>query len=231
MNMPSPDRNGRLHAVRRVGLIGQVTEELRAKITAGEWTVGAKIPTEGELAEMTGTGRNTVREAVQALVYDGLLERRQGSGTYVTATSSLGSALAKHIGPAQRRDILELRQALDVTASSLAARRRDSADVELLTAAAERRRTAWRTGAVNEQVAADLALHRAIVVAAHNPLYLEVYDSLVDTMREEIESNIVHGENDHNEEHDELVLAVVAGDDEKAGRIAHSLLTQLLASL
>src|SRR4051794_34097626 len=75
-----------LRAARRSGLIDQVIEQLRGQIESGRWAVGNRIPTEAELAASTGTSRNTVREAVQSLVHAGLLERRQGSGTYVLAS-------------------------------------------------------------------------------------------------------------------------------------------------
>ena len=74
-----------------------------------------------QLTELTGTGRNTVREAVQALVHAGMLERRQGSGTYDIAASDVGGTLGKYFADAHERDVLELRQALDVTAAALAA--------------------------------------------------------------------------------------------------------------
>ncbi|WP_169814177.1 MFS transporter [Nocardia mexicana] len=153
-----------MQPVRRTSLIAQVTEQLRAEIRSGRWPVGSRIPTEPELTELTGTGRNTVREAVQALVHAGMLERRQGSGTYVIATSDLGGTLAKYFADAVERDILELRQALDTQAARLAAQRRDDADIANLLRLLEERRQAWdenNPGAIE----ADVELHRAIVVA------------------------------------------------------------------
>ncbi len=55
-----------MQAAQRSTLISQVTAQLRAEVSEGRWAVGMKIPPEPELAELTGTGRNTVREAVQA---------------------------------------------------------------------------------------------------------------------------------------------------------------------
>lgn len=50
----------------------------------GELTPGAAIPPERELAASLGVSRPTLRSAVDELVSDGYLERRQGSGTYVS---------------------------------------------------------------------------------------------------------------------------------------------------
>ncbi|MBN1554745.1 MAG: substrate-binding domain-containing protein [Phycisphaerae bacterium] len=58
-------------------------EKLLQRILRGAYSVGQKIPTEPALVEDLGISRNTIREAVASLVHDGLLERRQGSGTYV----------------------------------------------------------------------------------------------------------------------------------------------------
>src|SRR4051794_2993381 len=84
-----------LRTARRAGLIEQVIDQLREQILAGTWPIGGRIPTESELAQLTGTSRNTVREAVQSLVHAGLLERRQGSGTYVLAASELAGAVSR----------------------------------------------------------------------------------------------------------------------------------------
>lgn len=78
---------------RRAGLSDQVIAELRNQITSGEWPVGSRIPTEPELVEQLGVARNTVREAVRALAHNGLLDIRQGSGTYVIATSELAGVM------------------------------------------------------------------------------------------------------------------------------------------
>ncbi|MFA3874139.1 GntR family transcriptional regulator [Streptomyces sp. MMCC 100] len=60
-----------------------VADVLRARILAGEWEVGARLPSRARLAEEYGVGRNVVQRAVDRLVVDGLLEGRAGSGTYV----------------------------------------------------------------------------------------------------------------------------------------------------
>src|SRR6187549_2722563 len=118
-----------LRAARRAGLIEQVIDQLREQILAGTWSIGSRIPTEAELAASTGTSRNTVREAVQSLVHAGLLERRQGSGTYVLASSELAGAVSRRVALASNRDVLEVRRALEVGAARLAAVRRTDEDI------------------------------------------------------------------------------------------------------
>lgn len=66
-------------------LFENVAGQLRLRIDAGEWRTGDRLPTEKALAEQFSVGLNTVRRAVEVLVGEGLVVRKQGSGTYVTA--------------------------------------------------------------------------------------------------------------------------------------------------
>jgi GntR family transcriptional regulator len=62
----------------------QIAARLRAQIVAGEYAPGSRVPSEHELAERFQVGRPTVRQATELLVREQVLERRRGSGTYVT---------------------------------------------------------------------------------------------------------------------------------------------------
>jgi GntR family transcriptional regulator len=68
----------------RVPLYHQLADILLARIRAGEYPSGARIPSEPELARTFGIGRPTVRQATELLIRRQRLERRRGSGTYVT---------------------------------------------------------------------------------------------------------------------------------------------------
>ncbi|GAA1016321.1 hypothetical protein GCM10009551_104690 [Nocardiopsis tropica] len=159
-----------MQPVRRQTLIAQVTEQLRAEIASGRWPVGSRIPTETELRELTGTARNTVREAVQALVHAGMLERRQGSGTYVLSACA-SSALGDYFAAARDTDLLELREALDVTAAGLAAQRRDEEDIAELRRLLAHRNALWSPervaeGNQEEAVRTDLAMQRGMAASS-----------------------------------------------------------------
>ncbi|MDR2280138.1 MAG: FadR family transcriptional regulator [Gordonia sp. (in: high G+C Gram-positive bacteria)] len=214
-----------MQTIKRQSLIAQVTDQLRAEIASGRWSVGDRIPTEPALCDMTGTARNTVREAVQSLVHAGLLERRQGSGTYVIATDEQEVAFTDFFAAARRQDLMELREALEVTAAGLAARRRDESDIHALRAAQELRNRAW-TGVVDLDVAVDTdaQLHRAIVAASHNDVYLEFYDSLLPALRQSVAQRDVASGPSYTDLHDAVVDAVVAGDENVARVAARDLL-------
>ncbi len=68
-----------------IPLYYQLYQVLLAKILRSEWQSGAAIPTEKELSEQYDLSRTTVRQALQQLVLDGYLLRRQGQGTFVTS--------------------------------------------------------------------------------------------------------------------------------------------------
>ena len=70
-------------------LASQVEDALMDDILNKPVPIGEKIPNEYELAEMYGVGRSTIRETVKSLVSKGILEVRQGSGTYVIGTDTL----------------------------------------------------------------------------------------------------------------------------------------------
>jgi DNA-binding FadR family transcriptional regulator len=192
-------------------LVDKAIEALRAEIAAGSWPVGEKIPTEPELAETLGVGRNSLREAIRALVHAGLLETRQGDGTYVTATSDLAGAIRRRVGRAQLLEIFELRRALEVEAARLAALRRTDADLAELDRLLAARERASRAEDLSEFVELDVALHRAIVSAAHNAMLTELYDDFVSALRDAVGSTASAGAREIHA-HDALVAAIHAGD-------------------
>lgn len=61
----------------------QIHDQIREEIEKGKWEVGDRLPSERELAIAFGVSRMTLRQAVQALADEGILERKIGSGTYV----------------------------------------------------------------------------------------------------------------------------------------------------
>lgn len=227
----TPEREVAMHPIKRTGLVSQVIDMIRAEIESGAWAVGQRIPTEPELMLLTGTGRNTVREAVQSLAHTGMLERRQGSGTYVMADSIVSGAVRRRVDQAQRQDLLEVRRALDVTAATLAAGRRTEADIARLREHIAVMEDLSERGMITEYARADAALHQAIVATTHNSLYLDVYQTLIPTMELDIEDEIIRQGSTHLDEHAALVESIVAGDADGAAIIARGFLDIRLGTL
>ncbi|MBS9338521.1 GntR family transcriptional regulator [Fructobacillus sp. M2-14] len=61
----------------------EIHNEIRQRIAAGEWKTNKRLPAERELAASFDVSRMTLRQAIQTLVDEGILERRVGSGTFV----------------------------------------------------------------------------------------------------------------------------------------------------
>ncbi|MFD5327856.1 FadR/GntR family transcriptional regulator [Streptomyces sp. NPDC127092] len=208
---------------RRSGLSDQVISQLRNQITSGEWPVGTRIPTEPELVEQLGVARNTVREAVRALAHNGLLDIRQGSGTYVVATSELAGVMHRRFAGSDPRDVAELRSTLESSAARLAARRRTDRDLKQIDALLLRREAVWATGDAEEFVTVDAAFHHAVVVASHNEVLTELYADLGHVLRDWLRGDVGRELRPENHmDHARLVEAIREGDAERAAAEAAS---------
>ena len=65
----------------RATLSEQVAKQLAARITAGDWKPGEKLPSEAELCKALGVGRSSLREALTSLAFIGLIRVRAGGGS------------------------------------------------------------------------------------------------------------------------------------------------------
>ncbi len=205
------------------GLFDRVVAQLRHQITSGAWPVGSRIPTEPELVQRLEVARNTVREAVRALAHNGLLDIRQGSGTYVVATSELAGVMQRRFATADQSDVIELRGALEATAAGLAAGRRTEEDLRRLDALLARREEAWASGDRDAFVDADAAFHLAVVAASRNEVLAELYADLGavirDSLRDHFSAELPAGE---YMDHALLLDAIRAGAADTAAAEAAS---------
>jgi DNA-binding FadR family transcriptional regulator len=170
MTLTAPTRASTLSA--------QVARQLEQLITSGEWPVGKRIPAESELVAQLGLSRNTLREALRSLVHTGMLEARVGDGTYVSALSELQTPFVRRVNRARLEDAVELRAVLERSAAGLAARRCDARRAARLRKLVAALRVASRSSDRPAFIAADSALHAAILACARNALLAEVYEHL-----------------------------------------------------
>src|SRR5688500_15189976 len=126
-----PRQKKSLEQIPRVSLVDTIVARLRAEIQNGTWPIGTKIPTEATLVETLGVSRPSVREGVRSLVQLGLLESRQGDGTYVVADDEM--ALLKQVfAHAVEAEVVAVRRALDAMAAREAAAHRTLGDLRQL---------------------------------------------------------------------------------------------------
>ena len=166
-----------MEAVERRPLAQQVVERLRALLGGDEFPVGTRLPTEPELMARFGVGRSTVREAVRVLAHLGMVEVRQGDGTYVRAPAREGDAesLAARLRRARLAEVLQVREILEPAIAGLAAANRDEGDLTRLRSLLDQEDAARAEGNVAGRLAAGLAFHHALADASHNGVLADLY--------------------------------------------------------
>jgi DNA-binding GntR family transcriptional regulator len=82
----------------RRSLRHSLAQELRARIQRGDWRPGDRLPSEPELARLQTVSRSSMRAAIAMLEEEGYVDRRRGSGTYVTHRPAPPNDLARNIG-------------------------------------------------------------------------------------------------------------------------------------
>lgn len=224
-----------LQATPRSNLVGTVIEQMEELIAAGEWPVGEKIPPEPVLVDRLGVGRNTVREAVRALVHTEMLEPRQGDGTYVRAASGFGAAMQRRLRHARDLEAYEVRAALERDTARYAAQRRTEEDLSALREALAARDGAWSTADAAAFIEADMHFHRTVAAAARNSILADLYDQFSDGLRGTLQSVIGGPLPDavrHQfDAHAAIVDAIEARDPDAAERAALAHLNEAMEAL
>ena len=144
---------------------------LEQVLLRGQLPVGARLPSERDLATQLGVSRASVREAIHELLLKGLVARRPGRGTVVVDADGrgLGDSLLGVMLPASRdlRTILDFREAIEPPIAGRAALRATPADIRNLTAGLADMEKAH---APADYAALDRRFHYLVARATHNPL-------------------------------------------------------------
>lgn len=199
-----------------------VIQQIQEKISLGVFAPGAKIPTEPALMTQLGVGRSTVREAIRVLVSAGLLEVRQGDGTYVLAGTSDHEPLQYRLRRATAREIREVRRIIEIEAARLAAQNRTPADIEAMHGFLAKKKRAHAQNNTHGYVTADIAFHTAVATASGNSLLADLYRSFCSVFQDFLDELIAdRGVNAHQDRiHDGLLAAIAAQEPETAARFA-----------
>ena len=157
----------------RKSLPKQIAEMLEEQIRNSEYEIGDKLPPEPVLGEIFGVSRNTVREAIQSLTNSGLLETRQGDGTYVIAKERLQVEFFNIMSATTYQNIVEVRNLLEKHIALSAIRSATDGDLKKIREALEKRNHTG--GDIREATEADLNFHMAVAEATHNDIILNIY--------------------------------------------------------
>jgi len=173
-----------LQKINRQNVSDIVYQQLEACILEGTWKPGEKIPSENKLAEQMGVSRVTIRNALQRLSSIGLVEARQGGGTYVKMNDEGQTLLLlKPILMQTKPDVkyfLEYRLAIEPEIAALAAQRVLPEQMAQINSHLQAYEKAVQRGDMAAAEPADAALHYAIAVASHNPLIIKIYEIIKD---------------------------------------------------
>jgi DNA-binding FadR family transcriptional regulator len=163
-----------------------VIDHVKRMIATGELKAGDRLPIEKDLAAQLGVSRGSLREAVRSLATLGVLETRQGDGTYVTQLDP-GSLLRPlefwaGLQEATRSvDILAVRRVLETESAGLAAVRLSDAELDELESILAEIDAGLATGELGPEsfIDADAAFHRRIALASGNAALAALIDSLM----------------------------------------------------
>ena len=199
-----------------------VYEQLMENLIAGEWKPGDKLPSENELAAQLQVSRISVRSALQRLSSLGLVESRQGEGTFVCEFS--GAQYANNLIPlivferSDMQDLMEFRNILDSEIAALAALRATDTDIALLHQNYQRHMSA--EGDVTKCADYDSEFHCLLAAATHNALFHKVYQVFQPVFRKNMHQIVsIMGVSGARVNH-AAILAAVEQHDPEAARAA-----------
>lgn len=206
-----------LRPVRPGNAFEDTVERLLQTIRLGVLEPGESLPPERELAARLGVSRDTVREAIKSLAEAGYLVARRGryGGTFLAEALPAHTGAEASVTRAEIDDALRLREILEVGAARMAADR---------TLTSTERETLWsrladvRGAAPEDYRRLDSRLHLAVAEAAGSPSVVPLVAEnrmRVNQLLDQIpllSRNIAHSD----EQHEAIVLAILAGDCEGA---------------
>ena len=213
----------KLKAIRPNRMSDQVFDQLRELVFRGHLKPGEKIMPERNLAEQLGVSRPTIRNAISRLVATGILEHRQGKGTFVRPSFSRANnplAIAMGAPESSLQDLLEVRMGLECNAAALAAQRADEEDIRVLEDCVKQIQEEVLLGRPGSE--ADASFHMAIAYATKNPAQVHLMKNFYYFLLKGIEESYLHLYEESTqietirEHHTKIVDAIKNHDPEKA---------------
>ena len=155
-----------------------IAETLRQRIASNTYPVGSRLPAERELAESLNTSRSSLREALQILTNQKMIQNHPGGSRYVVRSSPIAEGddqLYVQFEKAAVSDLLEARETLDDVLLSLACQRATAEDMAEIDKAYKRMKEEKEISPV--LLGAGDLFHLAIAKAAHNTVFISVYSA------------------------------------------------------
>jgi GntR family transcriptional repressor for pyruvate dehydrogenase complex len=208
---------------------GEVVVRLRDMIHRGEISAGDRLPPERDLAKMLGVSRPTLRAGIRSLSTVGILQSRQGAGTFVSETTespTLDSSPLRMLSALHgftSAEMFEARLALEMSIASLAAERATSEQIALM---AEEISGMYASLADPEQyLVHDMQFHKTVAAASGNRI-LTALRNMVAAVLYDSHSKIVKRARDLKqsaEQYHNIYRAMREHDPEAARKAMHDL--------
>lgn len=207
-----------LQRVSHKRLFEQVVDQLIALIQQGILEPGDRLPSERHLQKQLGVSRNGVRAAIRTLEALGLVETRQGAGSYVRRNdlNGLPETLSGLVA-AKRQNLSEILMARKIFEPNIAyfaalnAKEDDIAELEEILDQHEKKAAVSDPG-----VAEDANFHYTIAKMTGNRVVLTVMDAIMDLIRESREFLLQYPNTAMRSGHRQIVAALAARDPEAA---------------
>lgn len=172
----------------------QVFEQIRELIYKGDFKPGQQILPERELAVSMAVSRTSVRNAINKLVTLGLLEHRQGQGTFVSSPENRdGNPLATFMNTdeATLDDLLEVRMGFECNAARLAAMRATETDLKAMEKSLQEMVDDL---ASTDKIGAnpDAAFHMAVIFSTKNPVLIHLMRTFYDFLFVGVKKNLTN---------------------------------------
>lgn len=201
-----------------------VVGRVRGLIESGDLRSGDRLPAERELARELGVSRPSVRSGLKTLAAMGVVQIRQGAGTFITAGPPvLGSEPLSFLAALHgftRVQMFEARLVLEVTVAGLAAERARHTPEKLIAISDE---TTGMFASLDDPATFlehDIRFHRAVAAAADNPILSSLVE-MVSAMFRELRRRTIGRARDLKEaaeEHRVIYQAIRAHDPDRARR-------------
>ncbi len=208
-----------MEPIKRVRVVDSVSEKLIEAISDGMFEMGAKLPPEHELSKTLQVSRNALREAVRQLETMGIVTVRHGDGTYVNRVS--GNSLVTRalqffkLGGRTLTDLVEAREAIEVTAAMLAAERAGEEEAPALCELV--RKMGELLDSPKEYVEKDFAFHVMVVEASQNEVLVELFSTIQDILMVQLRKIIgLYGVTGESYEYHRKIVSAIAGKDSRA---------------
>ncbi|WP_077624685.1 FadR/GntR family transcriptional regulator [Sediminibacillus massiliensis] len=202
-------------------IVVELTRRLLDFIFSGSIQPGEKLPTERQLQEALNVGRSAIREAIKVLTVLGILEVRQGDGTYLKKADS-GLLLESIewgllLGEKQAADIVEARKEIELSIVRLAAERAEAKEIEELGVILEE----LRVSTIEDFIEKDIAFHTKLAKMSRNTVFIGVLSSIHSLLRTWIKLVVESaGETDFSYQDHLKVYQAVAKKDPREAVIA-----------